>query len=136
MNKFVLLYGATGYTGRLIIEEAIRKGLPLILAGRNEQALRELAIENNLSYRVAPLDDSNRLDNSLQDVAVVLHAAGPFAITAEPMIAACIRNKVHYLDITGEIGVFEYAHRMSNLARDAGIMLLPGCGFDVVPTDS
>jgi short subunit dehydrogenase-like uncharacterized protein len=66
----------------------------------------------------------------------VLHAAGPFAVTAEPMIAACIRNKVHYLDITGEIGVFEYAHNLDKQAIEAGIMLLPGCGFDVVPTDS
>jgi len=136
MNKFVLLYGATGYTGKLILEEATRKGLPLILAGRNEQALRALAKENNFPYRVAPLNDANQLDDLLKDIDVVIHAAGPFAITAEPMIRACIRNKVHYLDITGEISVFEYAHSMNSPASEAGVMLLPGCGFDVVPTDS
>src|SRR6478672_11876089 len=109
MNRQVLLYGATGYTGRLIIEEALEKGLMLVLAGRNHQKVSKLATSFNLPYRIGDLSNPEELDSLLQDIAVVLHAAGPFAITAEPMIAACLRNKVHYLDITGEIGVFEYA---------------------------
>jgi short subunit dehydrogenase-like uncharacterized protein len=136
MIKQVLLYGATGYTGRLIIDEAVEKGLAVVLAGRNRKTISELATQYNLPYRVAGLTDADELDAILKDITVVLHAAGPFSVTAEPMIAACIRNKVHYLDITGEIGVFEYAHSLNGQAIEAGIMLLPGCGFDVVPTDS
>ena len=132
----MLLYGATGYTGRLIIEEALQKGLPIIIAGRNQQTVSTLASQYNLPYRVAELSNPGQLDAILQEITVVLHAAGPFAITAEPMIDACMRNKVHYLDITGEISVFEYAHSLNRQAMNAGIMLLPGCGFDVVPTDS
>src|SRR6478735_1313981 len=100
MIKQVLLYGATGYTGRLIIDEAIQKGLPIILAGRNPQTLSELASQYSLPYRVAGLSNPAELDALLKDITVVLHAAGPFAATAEPVIKACIRNKVHYLDIT------------------------------------
>ena len=136
MNSQVLLYGATGYTGRLIVEEALEKGLLLVLAGRNHKTVSEFATTCNLPYRIAGLSDPKELDSLLEDIGVVIHAAGPFAVTAQPMIQACLRNKVHYLDITGEIGVFEYAHSLSQKAADAGIMLLPGCGFDVVPTDS
>jgi short subunit dehydrogenase-like uncharacterized protein len=136
MRSSVLLYGATGYTGRLIIEEAMNKGLPLVLAGRNQQTVSALASEYELPYRVADLSNPAQLDSILKEMPVVLHAAGPFAVTAQPMIAACLRNNVHYLDITGEIGVFEYAHSLNKQAIEAGIMLLPGCGFDVVPTDS
>src|SRR6478735_2470141 len=120
MDRSVLLYGATGYTGRLIIEEAIQKGLPIIIAGRNQQSVSELATQYNLPYRVAELSNPDQLDTLLKGITVVLHAAGPFAITAEPMIHACIRNKVHYLDITGEIAVFEYAHTMNKQAMNAG----------------
>lgn len=135
MDKFVLLYGATGYTGRLIIEEAKQQGLPLVLAGRNADAIASLAAQYNLPFRVAGLTAPGELDKILEGISAVIHAAGPFAVTAEPMISACIRKRVHYLDITGEIGVFEYAHSMNEQAIKAGIMLLPGCGFDIVPTD-
>src|SRR5678816_1321371 len=120
MDKSVLLYGATGYTGRLIIEEAIQKGLPIIIAGRNQESVSKLASQYNLPYRVAELSNPGQLDAILQGITVVLHAAGPFAITAGPMIDACIRNKVHYLDITGEISVFEYAHSLNRQAMNAG----------------
>jgi len=136
MSTQVLLYGATGYTGRLIVEEALQKGLLLVLAGRNNKTVSELATSYNLPYRIGELSNPKDLDSLLQDITVVLHVAGPFAFTAEPMISACLRNKVHYLDITGEIGVFEYAHSLNQQAIEAGVMLLPGCGFDVVPTDS
>src|SRR5690242_10792600 len=102
MNNQVLLYGATGYTVRLIVEEALKKGLLLVLAGRNRKTVSELATSYNLPYRIAALSNPAELDTMLQDITVVLHAAGPFSVTAEPMIQACLRNKVHYLDITGE----------------------------------
>lgn len=135
MQPTVLLYGANGYTAKLIIEEARKQELPLVLAGRNMAAIRALSDQYALPYRIGTLDNPSSLDELLVDITVVIHAAGPFAITGEPMIRACIRNRVHYLDITGEIGVFEMAKSLHAEALDAGIMVLPGCGFDVVPTD-
>jgi short subunit dehydrogenase-like uncharacterized protein len=135
MTSDFLLYGATGYTGGLIIERAVAAGLRPLLAGRNPAKLRTLASEHALEQRAFSLDDTAGLDSALSGVSAVLHAAGPFAHTAAPMMEACIRTRTHYVDITGEIEVFERLHRESDRARDAGIMVLPGAGFDVVPTD-
>lgn len=130
-----LLYGATGYTGRLIAALAVARGLRPVLAGRSAAPLAALAGELGLSHRVAALDDAGALDAALADVPLVLHAAGPFVHTAAPMVAACLRTGTHYLDITGEIEVFEALAARDREARQAGITLLPGVGFDVVPTD-
>lgn len=133
-NRF-LLYGANGYTGRLIIGYAAQYGLEPILAGRTQASIRPLAEQHNLPYRIVDLQDQPRLIQILQEVPVVLHVAGPFSQTAKPMIAACLQAKAHYLDITGEIPVFEMAKKYDAGARQAGIMVMPGVGFDVVPTD-
>ena len=135
MTKNLLLYGANGYTGKLIIEIAATYGLQPILAGRNAGAIMELSEQYALPYRIGDLENAASLDELLKDIDVVLHAAGPFSITARPMLEACIRNKVHYLDITGEIPVFELAKKSHEQAVAAGIMIMPGTGFDVVPTD-
>jgi short subunit dehydrogenase-like uncharacterized protein len=135
MSKF-LLYGANGYTGRLIARMSSEYGLTPILAGRSEDALRQMASETGLEYRAFDLSDTKRLEDALREVPMVLHAAGPFIHTARPMIEACLRTHVHYTDITGEIVVFETAKRYDRQAQEAGIMVMPGVGFDVVPTDS
>jgi short subunit dehydrogenase-like uncharacterized protein len=134
MNTF-LLYGATGYTGELLAREAVRRGLRPVLAGRNATTVAALAQELDLPWRAFGLDDAAPLDAALREVACVLHCAGPFAHTAAPMVAACLRTGRHYLDITGEISVFEALAGQDAAARAAGIMLLPGVGFDVVPSD-
>lgn len=131
----ILLYGATGYTGQLIAEYAGQYNLKPILAGRSEAKVKDLAAQHNLPWRTADLEDAASLDSLLEGVKVVIHAAGPFQFTARPMMEACLRNHVHYLDITGEISVFEMAARLDEKAKAAGIMLMPGTGFDVVPTD-
>ncbi len=130
-----LVYGASGYTGELIAERAAELGLKPILAGRSEQKLRPLAARFGMPTRVFGLDDPAALDRGLADVDVVIHAAGPFSRTARPMVDACLRSRVHYLDITGEIAVFEACAARDREARDAGVMLMPGTGFDVVPSD-
>lgn len=130
-----MLYGANGFTGKLIIKEALRLGLKPILSGRNREAIIGLAQQYQLPYRLADLSDAYQLNKILEDVPVVLHAAGPFRFTAQPMIEACLKSKTHYVDITGEIGVFQQAHQYDEAAKECGIMLLPGAGFDVVPTD-
>jgi short subunit dehydrogenase-like uncharacterized protein len=130
-----LIYGANGYTGRLIVREAAARGLPPVLAGRNADAVKELARQEHLDYRVFALDDLAALDAGLKDAAVVLNCAGPFSRTAQPLAKACMRRGVHYLDITGEISVFEELAARDAEAKAAGVMLLPGVGFDVVPSD-
>jgi short subunit dehydrogenase-like uncharacterized protein len=136
MDKFTfLLYGANGYTGQLIAKIAHEYGISPILAGRRKEVLEPMASALNTSYRVLDLNDPKALDIALQDVPLVLHAAGPFKYTAKPMIDACIRNKKHYIDITGEIQVYEMAKKYDEDAKKAGIMIMPGVGFDVVPTD-
>ncbi|MCB0567518.1 MAG: saccharopine dehydrogenase NADP-binding domain-containing protein [Phaeodactylibacter sp.] len=135
MAKKFLLYGAYGYTGRLIAELAREKGLEPILAGRSVEKTRQLAEKLEMDYRVFGLDTPEAVDEGLNGMSMVLHAAGPFMHTARPMMEACLRNGIHYLDITGEIAVFELAAALGPRAREAGIMLMPGVGFDVVPTD-
>ena len=131
----LLIYGATGYTGRLVTAEAVRVGLRPVLAGRDPAKLAALADAFGLETRAVGLDDAAGLEAALDAVTVVLHCAGPFSRTWRPMYDACLRTRTHYLDITGEIDVFEGLAAQDGAARDAGIMLLPGVGFDVVPSD-
>lgn len=135
MTNTFLIYGANGYTGELITRYAAERGLKPILAGRNEAKVSELAGKYGFEYRVFSLDDTAKLDAALQEVEMVLHCAGPFSITSLPMVKACLRNKKHYTDITGEISVFETCAAMDKQAVDAGVMVMPGVGFDVVPSD-
>jgi len=133
--KNFMVYGSYGYTGSLIVEQAVKEGLRPLLAGRDEKQLRAQAEKFNLEYRAFPLDDVAALDSALIEVDAVLHCAGPFVLTFRQMAEACIRNKKHYVDISGEIEGFEALALMDEDAKRAGIMLLPGAGFDVVPSD-
>lgn len=130
-----LLYGANGYTGALVARTAVGRGLRPVLAARDAAKVERLASELGLEHRAFGLDDSPSLDASLRDVSVVLHCAGPFSHTSRRMADACLRTGTHYLDITGEVSVFEALAARDAEAREAGVMLLPGVGFDVVPSD-
>ena len=134
MHDF-LIYGATGYTGRLIAEHAVERGLRPVLAGRRKDAVRVMAERLGCRYRVFGLEDREALAKGLDGMAAVLHAAGPFSATSAPMAEACIAARVHYCDITGEIDVFEDLAAQDARARAAGIVFMPGVGFDVVPSD-
>jgi short subunit dehydrogenase-like uncharacterized protein len=134
MSSF-LLYGANGYTGSLIARTAVSEGMRPVLAGRNAAAVQKLAGELGSEHRVFGLDDPAALDRGLQGMAVVLHCAGPFVHTFKAVADACLRNAVHYLDVTGEVAVFEALAALDAQAQAAGVMLLPGAGFDVVPSD-
>ncbi|MEM8895477.1 MAG: saccharopine dehydrogenase NADP-binding domain-containing protein [Bacteroidota bacterium] len=130
-----LIYGAYGFTGKLIARLAADKGHDIVIAGRNAESIKQLGEKLNVPWLSYSLDDQKSLDDSLQNMDAVLHCAGPYSKTAGQMIDACIRCGVHYLDITGEIEVFELAASKNEEAKKAGIVLLPGVGFDVVPTD-
>ena len=126
----LLIYGATGYTGTLIAEEAARRKVPCILAGRSAEKLGPLAERLGLQHRAFDLSAPR-----LEGVRAVLHCAGPFSATSRPMVDACLAARVHYLDITGEVLVFEDVLGRDGEAKARGVVLLPGTGFDVVPSD-
>lgn len=135
MSNRLLIYGANGYTGALITRFAADGGMRPVIAGRNAAAIGKLAEKYGLEQRIFSLEETEKLDAALKEVDAVLHCAGPFSITSQPMVEACLRNRKHYTDITGEISVFEACDAQDEFAKKAGIMLMPGVGFDVVPTD-
>jgi short subunit dehydrogenase-like uncharacterized protein len=135
MDSSVLIYGANGYTGELIARAAKARGHAPVLAGRRESAVRPLAEELGFAYRSFSLDDAAAVDAGLAGIRVVLHCAGPFSQTSRPMVDACLRARAHYLDVTGEVAVLEAVKARGEEAVRAGVMLLPGVGFDVVPSD-
>jgi short subunit dehydrogenase-like uncharacterized protein len=130
----LLIYGATGYTGRMAAERAKALGLKFEIAGRNHQRLAALATQLDVPFRV--FDTGEDAETTLANVAVLLNFAGPFAHTAAPLMRACIKAGVDYLDITAEINVYRLAESLSAEAASNDVMLLPGVGWDVVPTDS
>ncbi|MBK6379870.1 MAG: saccharopine dehydrogenase NADP-binding domain-containing protein [Chitinophagaceae bacterium] len=135
MQNQLLLYGANGYTGKLIAKLAATYNLQPILAGRTEANIKPLAAELQLPYRIIDLDNKEQLENTLSAVKLVLHAAGPYVYTAKQMIEACLQTGVHYIDINGDISVFEMLKKYDAAAKEKSIMVMPGVGFDVVPTD-
>ncbi|RYY30025.1 MAG: hypothetical protein EOO04_05840 [Chitinophagaceae bacterium] len=135
MQNDFLLYGANGYTGRLIARYAKQYNLRPLLAGRSAAALQSLASETGFEYRVIDLNDKDGLQHTLKPFAVVVHAAGPFDVTAVAMVEACLATNTHYLDINGDTNVFETIKQYNQSAISNNTMLLPGAGFDVVPTD-
>jgi short subunit dehydrogenase-like uncharacterized protein len=135
MSKKWLLYGATGYTAGLVAALAAQRGQTPVLAGRNAEAVRRQAEALGFEHRVFALDDPAHIVANLQDIDAVAHLAGPFVHTSKPMVDACLTARAHYLDITGEFPVFEAVLTRDAEAKKAGISLIPGVGFDVVPTD-
>lgn len=134
MRDFII-YGANGYTGALIAREAVRRGMRPILAGRRADSIAGLAGELGLQHRAFSLDTRAKLDDAIRGNALVLHCAGPFKHTSRPMADACLRVGTHYLDITGEEQVFEMLAARDAEAKAARVVLFPGVGFDVVPSD-
>jgi len=135
VSERILIYGANGYTGALVARRAVERGLRPVLAGRNAEAVGEVARRLDLPHLAVNLDDVAGLEAALRGRVAVIHCAGPFSKTSRPMANACLRAGAHYIDITGEIAVFEELHARDGEARAAGVMLLPGAGFDVVPSD-
>ncbi len=132
-----MIYGANGYTGSLIAREARRRGLKPILGGRNREAISAMGKELGMETRIFACDTGSpeEIAKGLEGIELVLHCAGPFSATSASMLEGCLKTKTHYLDITGEISVFENIHGQSERIKKAGIVAIPGVGFDVVPTD-
>ena len=133
--KDILIYGCYGYTGKLICELLKDSRYQIILAGRDAEKVAAMAASYQWEGRSFTLDDEETLCSTLSEVKMTIHCAGPFQHTAQPMLAACIKTGTHYTDITGELNVFEYAAQLNSKAALSGVMILPGTGFDVVPSD-
>ena len=131
----LLLYGVNGYTGKLILEVALREGLRPVLAGRRAEAVEPIAKAHGLQSLCFGLEDPETVARLLEPFSALLLAAGPFSKTSGPALNACLRSKTAYLDITGEVDVFEEAFARDADAKKSGIPVLPGTGFDVVPSD-
>ena len=130
MNRTILIYGATGYTGKLIAKTAADQDTPVVLAGRDLRKVKSVAEPLGLNARAFDLRDPARIDAALKGVSVVLNLAGPFSATSRPVADACLRNRVHYLDITGEIEVFLRARTRGHIedALARGWRLIVGGG--------
>ncbi|KPK55050.1 MAG: hypothetical protein AMJ63_01230 [Myxococcales bacterium SG8_38_1] len=131
----IVVYGSYGYTGDLIARFAKEDGVDLVLSGRNAERLGEQADRYGFEIAPADLSDPSSIRTVLRDADVVIHCAGPFSETYEAMARACLDTGTHYTDITGEAEVYEGLWALDDDAKRAGIMLLPGTGFDVVPSD-
>lgn len=127
----LVIYGATGYTGRLASENAKALDLDFLIAGRTEGKLKDLATSLGVSYSVFDVTNPDRVDSTLGNASVLLNCAGPFVHTAKPLMEACVRNKVHYLDVSAELESYHQASEFDKDAKNAQVMLLPGCGGSV-----
>jgi len=135
MTDRLLLYGATGYTGRMLAEALKAEHWDVVLGGRNEARLACVAQALGLPYRVFDLTGRESIDGALADVGTVLNAAGPFPDTAPALMAACLRSRTHYLDLAGEWSVVLAAQQLSAAAASVGIMLMPAVGFTLAASD-
>lgn len=130
-NK-LMIYGAYGYSGELMVREALKQGIAPVIAGRIAEKLIPIANELGLEYRVFSIQDAAEY---LQNISVLLNCAGPFSATADALVKACLGQQVHYLDITGEINVFRKCYELDNEAKKQNVIIMPGVGTDIVPTD-
>ncbi|RYP47754.1 hypothetical protein DL768_006222 [Monosporascus sp. mg162] len=126
-----IIYGATGYTGRMAAEQAKLKGLDFEIAGRSKHKVSELASALEVPYHIFDTGDPDAIDSALKGSRVFLNCAGPFSRTAEPLMRACVRNRAHYLDTSAELDTYLLAEELDQEAKEAGVMLLPGCGGSV-----
>ncbi|MDQ4095869.1 MAG: saccharopine dehydrogenase NADP-binding domain-containing protein [Actinomycetota bacterium] len=133
----VLLFGATGYTGRLTTQALARRGVDFAIAGRDRSKLERLASENgDPEIRVASVGDVDSLVNALDGVKAMITCVGPFLKLGDTAVQAALEAKCHYIDSTGEGTFIERLVRGHDAdARQAGIAMAPALGFDEVPAD-
>jgi short subunit dehydrogenase-like uncharacterized protein len=132
MSGLLVVYGASGYTGRLILAEARARGVDVVAAGRSRERLAGLGAP----VRVAAADHPGELAAAFAGARVVINAAGPFHLTAAPVLRACLKVGAHYLDVGGEGPTFEALARYDEPARRAGMMVMPGAGYVVAASDA
>lgn len=136
MQKKWMIYGAYGYTGKLMIREALKKGKKPIIAGRDDKKLYKFSQDYDLKYKYFELNDIDEIAANLEDIDVIYNLAGPYSQTSDNIIQACIKSKTHYLDLAGEIEIYENAFSYNSQALANNIAIICGAGFNVVATES
>ena len=140
----ITLFGATGYTGRLVARALARVeipgqpgGLPLRLAGRSPEKLARLAnsLPGSPAWQVADATRPDTLPALFQDSRVLVNCAGPFTDLGEAVVAQAALNGVHYLDTANELGYVYQMQSYDRLARKSGAAIVPACGFEVALAD-
>jgi short subunit dehydrogenase-like uncharacterized protein len=134
-DKKWMLYGCTGYSGKLIAAECKRVGLTPVLAGRSEAKVKAISDAHGFAYRVFDLTDSARMEECIYDCTLMFNAAGPYTSTCIAGLEACLKQKVHYLSLVGEVPLLDELRGYDQAAQDAGITIGVGLGYDVFPTD-
>jgi short subunit dehydrogenase-like uncharacterized protein len=130
----VMVYGATGRTGRLVAGELARAGVPVVLAGRDEARLKRVAGDVPGDYRVADIESlAGVLDPQIE---VVVNVAGPFASTVGPVATAAARAGAHYVDLSNEWEAVASLVELSPLFERAGRSAIPAAGFGTIATDA
>ena len=135
MGDGLLVYGSYGYTGSLIANTAVERGLEPTLAGRDAKRVERQALDFSCDHRTFSLEHPEVTRKAVEDFDAMLNCAGPFSETARPLATACMRTGTDYLDLCGEIDVLESMAGQDEAAREAGVTLMPAVGFDTVPTD-
>ncbi|MFJ6674751.1 saccharopine dehydrogenase family protein [Actinosynnema sp. NPDC091369] len=130
-NDRVLVYGATGHTGRFVVDELLRRGLTPVVAGRSAERLAALSPRHaNLERRVVGVEDPDLLRRAVAGVGAVVNCAGPFLDTALPLARAAVGAGAHYLDVTAEQPVVRALYRdLDAPARAAGVAVVPAMAF-------
>ena len=122
--KKLMIYGATGYTGSMIVRHALESSLQIIIAGRDREKLAAMSSVLDVPFRAFRLDNPDTIDGGLADINAVLNCAGPFLHTARPLMEAAIRQKVHYLDVAAELDSYQLAEILDEAASSAGVISL------------
>lgn len=134
-NYQIVIYGSYGYTGQLIVDECKAHNLEVLLSGRDESKLKAQSDRSGYQFETVDMSDHKALVTLLGKANLVIHCGGPFQFTAKQMVTACLEASTHYTDITGEIPVFEQLSGYDLQAKERGVFIMPGTGFDVVPSD-
>jgi len=127
----LLIYGASGYTGKIIAARAKELNIDFEIAGREPDKTRKLAEELAVDYHIFDVDTEYAWKKALEDKQALINAAGPFQFTAEHAMKACLKAGVHYLDISAELDTYRLAQSLDGEAREAGIQLISGAGLFV-----
>ena len=136
----IIIYGATGFTGKLCVRyfQSLDTTVTWAIAGRNLTKLQKVAEDNQAKVEilVADSDDEVALDTLTSRAKVILSTAGPFHRYGSKLVASCVKNSSHYVDITGEnFWVKDLIETHHEEAARKGIRIIPSCGFDSIPSD-
>ena len=136
----MVIFGATGFTGKLICNYISKhkdaKNLNWAIAGRNKEKLEEISREYSVDYLLADSFDHSSLNIMSQKAKLIITTVGPYNIYGENLVASCIKNDAHYLDLTGEPDFVRKIYTNYNQsAENSNSIIIHCCGFESIPSD-